>query len=225
MNENARPARRTIPPGVLETRWSASDGQAIRRIDWPLRVGASGSILFLPGRGDSYEKYLETLDHWHRLGWNVTASDWRGQGDSGRLGADAVTGHIADFAMWIEDLATLWRQWSATRPGPHILAAHSMGGHLVLRAMAEHLVEPSGAILSAPMLGLTGRRLPDWLMHALARAMASLGDPRRPAWKWNEQPGAMPDSRIRLLTHDAGRYADELWWREARPELVMGPGS
>ncbi len=28
-----------------------------------------------------------------------------------------------------------------------------------------------------------------------------------------------------MLTHDADRYADELWWREARPELVMGPGS
>jgi lysophospholipase len=27
------------------------------------------------------------------------------------------------------------------------------------------------------------------------------------------------------LTHDAARYADEVWWREARPELAMGPGS
>jgi lysophospholipase len=27
------------------------------------------------------------------------------------------------------------------------------------------------------------------------------------------------------LTHDAARYADELWWRDARPELVMEPGS
>ena len=35
----------------------------------------------------------------------------------------------------------------------------------------------------------------------------------------------MPANRSDLLTHDAGRYADELWWRERRPELVMGPGS
>jgi lysophospholipase len=28
-----------------------------------------------------------------------------------------------------------------------------------------------------------------------------------------------------LLTHDPDRYRDEQWWREARPELVMGPGS
>src|SRR5690606_8213015 len=31
--------------------------------------------------------------------------------------------------------------------------------------------------------------------------------------------------RAALLTHDAERYADELWWRAERPELVMGPGS
>jgi lysophospholipase len=28
-----------------------------------------------------------------------------------------------------------------------------------------------------------------------------------------------------LLTHDAERYNDEIFWRQARPELVMGPGS
>lgn len=37
--------------------------------------------------------------------------------------------------------------------------------------------------------------------------------------------GTAPDSRGALLTHDPDRYADELWWRETRPELVMGPGS
>jgi lysophospholipase len=28
-----------------------------------------------------------------------------------------------------------------------------------------------------------------------------------------------------MLTHDDARYSDELWWREHRPELAMGPGS
>ena len=35
----------------------------------------------------------------------------------------------------------------------------------------------------------------------------------------------MPEARAHLLTHDPERYADELYWREVRPELVMGPGS
>ena len=69
------------------------------------------------------------------------------------------------------------------------------------------------------------RKQCDGLMHALARLMCHIGDPRRPAWKWSEKPGQPPDSRGDLLTHDPQRYADELWWRAQRPELVMGPGS
>lgn len=218
--------RRTIPAGAVESRWQAADGWSIRRIDWPAPAGkARGSILFLPGRGDFYEKYLETLAHWHAAGWCVSASDWRGQGDSGRLGSDAVTGHIDDFATWSEDLGQLWKAWKAATPGPHVLAGHSMGGHLVLRAVAEGQADPDGVMLSAPMLGFTASLLPVPLMHQAARLMKSLGDPRRPAWKWSEAPGQVPEGRVHLLTHDAERYADELWWRGQRPKLVMGPGS
>ena len=39
------------------------------------------------------------------------------------------------------------------------------------------------------------------------------------------KPRALPVDRIGLLTQDEPRYADELWWREARPEIAMGPGS
>jgi lysophospholipase len=55
--------------------------------------------------------------------------------------------------------------------------------------------------------------------------MCAIGDPRRPAWKWDAKPGEPPASRRHLLTHDDERYEDELWWRRERPELVMGPGS
>ena len=35
----------------------------------------------------------------------------------------------------------------------------------------------------------------------------------------------MPARRRDLLTHDDARYEDELYWREQRPYLAMGPGS
>ncbi|MDD3797861.1 MAG: alpha/beta hydrolase [Novosphingobium sp.] len=217
--------RRAIPARAAEGYWRAADGWAIRRIDWQPQGAARGSILFLPGRGDAYEKYLETLDHWAGRGWRVTALDWRGQAGSGRLGNDPVTGHVPDFSRWIDDLAAFWREWSGQTPGPHVLAGHSMGGHLVLRAVAQGRVDPAGLVLSAPMLGFTTGFLPVPLLHGIARLMTRLGDSRRPAWKWSEKPGETPADRSDLLTHDAGRYADELWWREHRPELVMGPGS
>ena len=219
------PVRRAIPVDAVESRWLAADEFEIRRIDWAPAAPAKGSILFLPGRGDFYEKYLETLGHWAADGWHVTASDWRGQGDSGRLGNDQTTGHIDDFGTWVGDLAYLWQSWSAETAGPHVLAGHSMGGHLILRALAEQQVDPAGAMLVAPMLGFLDRGIPQGLMHGLARLMKRLGDPRRPAWKWSEKPGQVPAARIHLLTHDEARYADELWWRQHRPQLVMEPGS
>lgn len=218
--------RRAIPSEAAESHWTAPDGTLIRRIDWPARgAERNGSLLFFPGRGDAYEKYLETLDHWAGKGWRVTAMDWRGQAGSGRFGADPVTGHIDDFTTWVADLADFWAQWSAENPGPRVLAGHSMGGHLVLRAVAEGRVGPDGLLLSAPMLGFRDSYAPTPLMHLAARLMAALGDRRRPAWKWSEKPGEVPADRNLLLTHDADRYADELWWRAARPELAMGPGS
>jgi lysophospholipase len=220
--------RRAIPPGASERPWVAPDGFSVRRIDWSEPDGhARGSLLFMPGRGDAYEKYLETFEHWRRQGWRVSSADWRGQAGSGRLGVDAITGHVDDLATWTADLAALWRDWAGGRGGPLVLVGHSMGGHLALRAVAERALDPmpDALVLSAPMLDVLPERLPLAVKRGVARTMCAIGDPRRPAWKWSEKPGEVPAFRQALLTHDDERYADELYWRRARPELVMGPGS
>lgn len=220
------PARRSIPPGALETVWNLPDGHRLRRIDWPAPTGAArGSLLFMPGRADTYEKWLETLDDWHRAGWRVSAADWRGQSYSGRLGRDGLTGHVDDFSTWVEDYAALWADWAARMPGPHVAVGHSMGGHLVLRAAAEGKVGPDALVLSAPMLGLHPAWLPSRVLHWVARAVAALGDPRRPAWKNSEKPQVIPRARSHLLTHDASRSEDEEWWRQERPAVLMGAAS
>lgn len=226
--------RRAIPDAATEGFWQLSDGHKVRRIDWPgarEQAGAPqrGSILFMPGRGDCYEKYLESLEEWHRDGWRVTAADWRGQAGSGRLGKDAYTGHIDDFSTWANDLGFMWQDWVEEVPGPHVIAGHSMGGHLIVRALVEGQLAgkspPVAAFLSAPMLGLNSPPMPISAQHGVAKFMAWIGDPTRPAWKWSEKPGQFPAKRSNLLTHDPDRYADEGWWREKRPELVMGPAS
>jgi lysophospholipase len=155
-------AGRHFSPFSIEDLWAAPDGWPIRRITCPalhrdgslLAEGAGrGRLLFMPGRGDIYEKYLESLDDWQRCGWHVTALDWRGQGGSGRLGLDDTTGHIGDFTQWVNDLSAFWREWVRPVGGPHVLVAHSMGGHLALRAVVERKLTPDALILSAPMLG------------------------------------------------------------------------
>ncbi|QQN74784.1 alpha/beta fold hydrolase [Croceicoccus sp. YJ47] len=228
MTSSPDPVRRQIPAHAHEARWSAPDGFRLRRIDFDHGSGVAaprGSLLFLPGRGDSYEKYLETLARWHQAGWRVTAVDWRGQAGSGRLGDDRVTGHVDHFGLWVDDLADFWTQWMEQGVGPRVVVGHSMGGHLALRAMAEGRIAPDVAVLVAPMLGLAGKQMPAVITDAAARAMRWIRGATTPAWRWSEKPGELPQDRIDLLTHDESRYADEVWWRSERPELAMGPGS
>ena len=75
------------------------------------------------------------------------------------------------------------------------------------------------------MLAFLPEGVPGLFQRGLAGAMIRLGDPRRPAWKVSEKPGASAATRQTLLTHDDARYADETWWKQARPELAMGPAS
>ena len=215
------PNRRVIPAGAQLSTWTAPDGWPLRRFDWR-GTGDRGRLLFQTGRGDFIEKYLESAAHFVARGWSVTAFDWRGQGGSGRLGADPRIGHATDFGILVRDLAAFWADWSVG-PGPRVVLGHSMGGHLVHRALVEGAIDPQAAILVAPMLGLRaplGAGLSGWV----ARAMARRGDPMRAAWKEGERPGAKM-SRQALLTHDPDRYADELFWLDCCPELRLGPPS
>lgn len=217
-------ARRTYPDGSSISFWTAPDGWQLRRFDWPSTAAAPrGSILFQGGRGDIFEKYLETFHHWHDQGWTITSFDWRGQGGSGRLTDDPHVGDIDRFGTYLADYAAFWREWAAATPGPHVAMGHSMGGHLVCRALAKVLAEPDAAVLIAPMMGLHAP-ISAGFGERIAEIAMQLGNPQRRAWKSNEKPGTT-DSRPSLLTHDPDRYSDEPWWWDQKPEIKLGPPS
>lgn len=217
-------SRRAYPADARISRWQARDGWSLRRFDWPAAGKGRGAILFQGGRGDMIEKYLESFAHWHAQGWAVTAFDWRGQGGSGRSSADPRVGHATDFGLFVADLAEFWADWSRTAPRPQVVIGHSMGGHLILRALVEGSITPTAAVLAAPMLGLHAPLGSAALGERIACFMGRVGDSARRAWPDNEIPGAR-STRQALLTHDRGRYEDELYWRDAHPELVLGPPS
>lgn len=218
------PIRRAYPEGSILDTLPMADGWPVRRFRWPLHGDQAGSILFAGGRGDIIEKYLESFAHWHGSGWDVTAFDWRGQGGSGRLAPDPGVGHVEDFAIWIDDLETMTADWIGNTAGPHVIIGHSMGGHLILRALAERRIAPDGAVLVAPMLGFETGVVPLGLAVAAVRLAAAIA-PRRPAWKTNERPAPRHASRQQFLTGDVGRYEDEIWWKLTKPELDLGPPS
>lgn len=222
--------RRAIPSAARITSWIGPDGWRFRRFDWPCdAAGLRGRILWQGGRGDIFEKYLELFAHWHAQGWSITSLDWRGQGGSGRVSADPHVGDIDDFATYVDDFAAFWAVWSAEEAGPRVMMGHSMGGHLLARAITESACSgggtamPDAVVLIAPMMGV---RSPFGaiLGEAIARIIGGIGNPSRAAWKTNEKPATMA-TRQKLLTHDADRYGDELWWQSAQPELMLGPPS
>lgn len=218
--------RRSIPAGAALAMQPAADGWPLRIFDWPSPSRRPrGTLLFQGGRGDIVEKYLESFDHWHRRGWHVSSFDWRGQGGSGRFTADPMVGHADDFAPWIDDLADRFAALAASSPGPHVIIAHSMGGHLTLRALIEKRIAPDAAVLVAPMLGLQSAPFSPAIAEKVSRFMTRIGDPARSAWKSNERPARPGASRRAFLTHSDDRYDDEIWWKAQKPELALGPPS
>lgn len=215
--------RRAWPMDGRLDYWSASDGWPLRR--YRLGDGKRGRMLVLGGRGDMIEKYLEVIHHWAGRGWAVTSFDWRGQGGSGRLTDDPLCGHIEDFGQWIADLNAFVGDWRAEGQGPAVIVAHSMGGHLLLRALAEGMMAPDAAVTVAPMMGVHSAPLPRWLAVAIAETMCALGFDRKQAWTQKEESERQRHMRQKRLTHDPERYADELWWRDHSRDVALGPPS
>lgn len=216
--------RRGIPAGATFSTWAAGDGWKIRRFDWPQADGTRtrGSILFANGRGDFVEKYLEPLAHWHGRGWNVTSFDWRSQGDSR---GDIANGHLDSFEALTADGAALIQAWAAEAPGPHVAIGHSMGGHLLLRVLADYRPRLQAVVLVAPMIGINSWPLPPALAQLVAQSFCTLGWSRVPVWRGGNFREGAKSQRSRILTSCEARYSDELWWYGQQPGFLLGAPS
>jgi lysophospholipase len=213
--------RRRLPPGATVGAWRAPDGWTCRRLDWRQPAAARGSLLFAGGRGDFLEKYLEAYAHWHGGGWNVTAFDWRGQGGSQ---GGIAGGHLDSLDPLVDDLDSLIAAWRHELPGPHVAVGHSMGGHVLLRTLAERRPALAAAVLVAPMLMINSAPLPSWAAAWTAGLFSLFGWSRVPAWRQSQRSsaGAGGSLRQQILTSCPERYADELWWWERHPRYSLG---
>ncbi|PXA87435.1 alpha/beta hydrolase [Nostoc sp. 3335mG] len=211
--------RRSYPEGMQFPVWTAADGWPHRAYRWPAGGNRRGSMLFQSGRADYIEKYLEACDHWHGQGWDIEGFDWRGQG-----GSRAFTGTLdpddrTSFDPLIDDLAEFVEDWKARTPGPHVLVAHSMGGHVALRACAERGLTFDALVLVAPMLALNTGYIPRIVASAVVEGakLARLG--HRAIFRDNY---SNPRRYLRL-TASLPRYEDSQYWKQAIPGIAMGP--
>lgn len=211
--------RRAWPEDGVLDHWTAPDGWPLRRyrLGFGGESGGRGSLLFVGGRGDTIEKYLEQTAYWAARGWRVTSFDWRGQGGSGRLAPGK--GKETPFATWVGDLRAFAAQWRAEGPGPHVAIGHSMGGHILLRALVEGALTPDAAVLVAPMLGLNSGPIPERIAPHIARLLCALGMADKALWRHSPSASA----RRGRLTHSQERYDDEIWWWSQSPDLGEAP--
>jgi lysophospholipase len=216
--------RRAIPAGAVLSTWAAWDGWPHRRLDWLQSEGAKlrGSLLFASGRGDFIEKHIEVFAHWHRRGWNVTSFDWRSQGGSR---GDIVGGHLDSLDPLVDDLEALIAAWRAETPGPHVAVAHSMGGHLLMRSLAERRPPLDAAVLIAPMLMINSGPVPPAGASWLSSFLSFFGWGRQPVVPLSRPASEAGSMRQRILTSSPERYQDELWWWEREPGFNLGTPS
>lgn len=187
-----------------------------------------GVCLILNGQTEFIEKYFEVIDEFRARGFSVITFDWRGQGGSDRLLPDRRKAHIEDFAEYDQDLDTVIREivlpMMVGRDRKPIAVAHSMGGNILLRRLHDVQGEFAAAILSAPMVGITPRGVPWWLVERIANGL----NRHRPSpdfvWGFGRRDQLKLPFALQIVTSDPERYARNQALLAADPELRLnGP--
>jgi lysophospholipase len=197
-------------------------GARLRYACWDAPASTRGTVVLMPGHSEFIEKYAtEVVGELLARGFGVMSLDWRGQGLSDRPLSDRAKSHIDDFATYVADFQLfVARLIYGQSPRPVVALCHSMGAHIVLRALAEGGPGPfSAAVLVVPMTGLK--------REALLRGMLRLV-PARAGLDQHYLPGGGPSyvtARAfegNFLTHDARRFLFTRQWLAADPRLALG---
>lgn len=210
------------PPGGVACWLTTRDGIRIRVAVWAADA-PRGTVLLFPGRTEYIEKYGRAARDLQQRGYACVVIDWRGQGLADRLQPNPALGHVADFLDYQQDVAAVLAHVAANQlPQPMYLLAHSMGGCIALRSLADGL-SVRAACFTAPMWGI---RLSPPLRPA---AWALSGASRHFGFSDRIVPGQSETTYVLRdgfdgndLTTDAGMFAYMEAQVRAHPELALG---
>ncbi|WP_428030997.1 alpha/beta fold hydrolase [Ancylobacter sp.] len=214
-----------VPEGASCGLVPASDGVKLRVARWmPVEdAPCRGTVCVFPGRTEKIEKYFETVRNLLQRGFAVAAIDWRGQGGSQRLLANAMKGHIRDFAEYQLDIEALVRQVVAPdMPGPYFALAHSMGASILIDHARRQGPFFDRMFLIAPMLELSLVKY-DVAARRLARTLSRLGLSRAYVPTRKVRPIHEVHFEGNRLTSDEARFARNLTIALEQPQLDVGP--
>ena len=207
-----------VPDGAAAEWFTGAGGARLRAALFAAKGEPRGSVVVSPGRTEAIEKYFETAGALTDRGYVTLVHDWRGQGLADRLLPDRLLGHATGYQDFLTDYDCLLAAFETRLPSPRIAMGHSMGGCLTLLALAAGERRFSGAILSAPMLGVQVGATPRLVARALASIQSALGRGGHPV------PGRSVSTPFEsnIVTHDRARYARAQALIEACPDLALG---
>lgn len=199
--------------------------------DYRLRYGfctvakPRGLVVFAPGRTETSEEYFEIARDYLKRNFAVAVLDWQGQGLSYRYGDDNTRHHSEGFHADVDDFSQ-WLSVLNAKHGfqnlPKILVAHSMGGNITLRYMADHPDTFQCAVMVAPMLGIK--------MSAVLNIISSpaLHLAQKMGWMNERAPGQLPwsetfyDTMKPFASSDTIRRDVQKFWYLENPALRCG---
>ena len=192
----------------LAAKFRTPDGTDLYVDRWAPEGEVEFVVVVAHGGAEHVSRYAFMAERWNAQGGYVFGPDHRGQGRSG-----GSPGHVDGFETYAADLHALMLDTAAKDPSlapnrvPWFLFGHSMGGLISLTYLLDHAADGGrelplrGAIISAPLLGLT-MKVP--LVKRLAAKLLNLIAPRLAL------PAGLPPEAISRDAEEVARYvADE----------------
>ncbi len=159
-----------------EKRITADSGCTIR-LAFQQRSGARAIVVFVTGRTEFIEKYIELAEDMQHENISLCLYDHCGQGGSGRLLADREKGHVDTFINYARDLDLVLAAAAGKKHStPVYLVCHSMGAAVAALYCMLYRDRIGKLVLSSPMFGIrTGVYLPRYLVELMVAAACRLG--------------------------------------------------
>jgi len=201
------------------------DGAELRYAVFEPRGEPNGTFLIVQGRREFIEKkVLEVGRDLMKRGYKIILFDSRGQGYSSRFlgGVARQYDHLENFDVYVEDMRAFYRDIvKPNQSGPLFIFAHSMGGLITARWLAEtpeDRADIKAMIMTAPAFAIG---VPP-LSFSISRLLTALG---RGAHYAGGQHGY--DDRDRrfahnMLSHDPKRFSVIEKFFDANPDLKVG---
>ena len=206
---------------------SGRDGNRLRTAVFEPEAGRGerGVCVLLSGQTEFIEKYSEVIGELCARGFRVATLDWRGQGASRRALPEPLKARIGDFAEYDEDLCAFMdmvvRPLGSAKP---IALAHSMGGHILLRALHSHSQQFAAAVFSAPMIRAQTRGYNPLLARAVCYLQNLTGHANDWVWGMDKRDPLYMSFSDQLVTSDAARWQRTQDIIESHPEIrLAGP--